>query len=167
MNGMSGIGGDLLGTLAVGVGAAALIYAVMHALRRGGRALPKWLLPSGIGLSMIAFATWNEYSWANRVKAQLPERIMVVAEGKISSAIRPWTYILPPTTRMALIDPEAVREVVRNERIVPVILVERWKRSVTVEQGVDCENGRIRPPKGEWQDAGISDPAFAAICVGG
>ena len=107
MSDASGIGRDLLGTLAVGGGAAALLYALMHAARAAGRPLPRWLLPAGIGLSMIAFATWNEYSWAARVKAQLPDRVAILAEGQVSSPLRPWTYLSAPTTRLALLDPQA------------------------------------------------------------
>ncbi|MFD1796198.1 hypothetical protein FQV27_01455 [Paracoccus aurantiacus] len=167
MNSMSGIGWDLLGTLAVGVGAAALLFAALHAARAAGRPLPRWLLPAGIGISMIAFATWNEYSWAGRVRAQLPERVAVVAEGSTTSALRPWTYLSAPTSRLALIDPEAVRDDADGIRVAPVMLVQRWKRSMTVEQGVDCTDRRIRPPDGDWQPAPEGDPTIAAVCKGG
>ncbi|WBU51991.1 hypothetical protein [Paracoccus sp. SCSIO 75233] len=167
MNQLSGVGGDLLGVFAVAIGAAALLYALTHALRAAGRPLPGWVLPAGIGASMLIYATWNEYSWASRVKAQLPERVQVVSEGTGRSGLRPWTFLVAPTSRLALIDPDAVREGQDGAQIVPVILVERWKRSVTVEQGVDCAGGRTRAPNGDWQDAAAGDPAFAAICSGG
>ncbi|MBA4489756.1 hypothetical protein [Paracoccus sp. S1E-3] len=163
----SGIGGDLLGTLAVGGGAAALLYAVMHAVRAAGWGLPRWLLPAGIGLAMIAFATWNEYSWAARVKAQLPDRVAVLAEGQSRSPLRPWTYLAPPTTRLALLDPQALTAGAEGAQIAQVMLVERWKRSVTVEQGVDCGGRRMRAPDTAWYPAPIGDPVFAAVCSGG
>ncbi|WBU62683.1 hypothetical protein [Paracoccus aerodenitrificans] len=164
MNRLSGVAADLLGTFAVAIGAAALLFAITHAMRRAGRPLPTWVLPAGIGAAIIAFASWNEYSWASRIKAQLPERVDIIAEGTSRSALRPWTLLIAPTSRMALIDPDAVRQGDDGSNIVPVILVERWKRSVTVEQGVDCANGRTRQPEGEWRQASEGDPAFAAIC---
>ena len=167
MGDASGIGGDLLGTLAVGGGAAALLYALMHAARAAGRALPRWLLPAGIGLSMIAFATWNEYSWAARVKAQLPDRVAILAEGQVSSPLRPWTYLSAPTTRLALLDPQALKTDAQGGQIAQVTLVERWKRSVTVEQGVDCAGRRMRAPETAWYPAPAGDPVFAAVCSGG
>lgn len=167
MNELSGLSMDLLGTFGVAIGAAALLFAIGHALRRAGRPWPKWVMPLGIALSMIAFATWNEYSWASRVKAQLPERVMVVAEGQTRSAMRPWTYLAAPVTRLALIDPNAVREDDQGRKIVPVMLLQRWKRSVTVEQGIDCANDMTRPPEQDWGEAVTGDPAFAAICAGG
>ncbi|NHF72198.1 hypothetical protein [Paracoccus xiamenensis] len=167
MTGASGIGWDLIGTLAVGGGAAAVLYALMHAMRAAGHSLPRWLLPAGIGLAMIGFATWNEYSWAARVKAQLPERVAVVAEGSARSPLRPWTYLAAPTARLALIDRGALKDDGQGTRIAPVTLVERWKRSVTVEQGVDCAGGRLRDPQGNWHPAPADDPVFAAICAGG
>lgn len=166
MNEFSGLGADLLGTLAVAVGAAALIYAMGHAARRAGRPFARWVLPAGIGLSVIAYATWNEYSWADRVKNQLPDRIKVIAEGEMQSPLRPWTYLAAPVARLALIDPDAVltAEDEAGAQIVPVMLVQRWTRSVTVEQGVNCTTGQTRPPGEGWRDAASGDPAFAAIC---
>ncbi|SDE25779.1 hypothetical protein SAMN05421538_10579 [Paracoccus isoporae] len=164
MNQISGVGADLLGVFAVAIGAAALLYALSHALRAARRPLPTWVLPAGIGASMLIYATWNEYSWASRIKAQLPERVQVVAEGTGRSGLRPWTFVVAPTSRLALIDPQAVRDDGQGAQIVPVILVERWKRSVTVEQGVDCAAGRTRAPDADWQPAAPGDPAFAAIC---
>lgn len=169
MNELSGLGSDLLGTFAVALGAAALLYALGHAARRAGHPLPRWVLPAGIGLSMIGYATWNEYSWAGRVKDQLPDRLQVIAEGRMQSPLRPWTYLAAPVARLALIDPEAVRaaDPGGEAQIVPVILVQRWQRSVTVEQGINCATGETRPPGEDWRDAASTDPAFAAICAGG
>lgn len=167
MTGMSGIGWDLLGTLAVGAGVAALLYALMHAARKAGRPVARWLLPAGIGLSMILFASWNEYSWASRVKAQLPDRVTVLAEGEARSALRPWTYLFAPTARLALIDMGALREDGEGHQIAPITLVQRWQRSVTVEQGVDCATGRVRLPEGDWQATTADDPVLMAVCQGG
>ncbi|WBU59124.1 hypothetical protein [Paracoccus albus] len=169
MNELSGLGADLLGTFAVAIGAAALLYALGHAMRSAGRPLPRWVLPVGIGLSMIGYATWNEYSWAGRVKDQLPERVQVIAEGSVQSPLRPWTYIVAPTARLALIDPNAVREAEGDAgaQVVPVMLLERWKRSVTVEQGINCATGETRPPGEEWRQAVAGDPAFGAVCTSG
>ena len=168
MTQFSGLGMDLLGVFAVGIGAAALLFALTHAARKAGRPLPGWLLPAGIGVAILTYATWNEYSWAGRVKAQLPERVQVVAEGTGRSGLRPWTYVVAPVSRLALIDPDGVRlGEEEGTQVVPVILVERWKRSVTVEQGIDCAEGLSRPPDGEWQVAAPGDPAFAAICAEG
>ncbi len=169
MNEFSGLGADLLGTFAVAIGAAALIYALGHAARQVGRPLPRWVLPAGIGLAMIGYATWNEYSWASRVKDQLPEGIEVVAEGQARSPLRPWTYLAAPVARLAVIDPQAVKPERDGgaAQIVPVMLVERWKKSLTVEQGVNCETGETRPPDGVWQKAGPDDPAFRTVCAAG
>ena len=162
---MNGIGSDMLATLAVGGGVAAVLFAAMHTIRKLGYAPPRWLLPASIGIAMIAFASWNEYSWADRIKSQLPTRASVIAEGQDRSALRPWTFIVAPTTRLAVIDRATLRDDGRGGQVAGVILVERWKRSVTVEQGIDCKTGKVRPPNAGWQDAG-SDPAYALLCGG-
>ncbi|WP_313136144.1 hypothetical protein [Paracoccus jeotgali] len=164
MTGFSGIGSDMIGTLIVGAGAAALMYALLHLTRKLGYPLPKWALPAGIGLAMIGYATWNEYSWASRVKAQLPDRAQVIAEGQARSALRPWTYLHAPVARIAVIDRAATRSDGQGHRIARVLLVERWRNTVAVEQGVDCEAGRLRPPEGEWQRVAADDPVLTTIC---
>ncbi|MDO5604074.1 MAG: hypothetical protein Q4G25_02825 [Paracoccus sp. (in: a-proteobacteria)] len=168
MSQLSGIGGDLFGTFAVAIGAAAVLYALMHAMRSMGRPLPRWVLPAGIAAAIIGFTTWNEYSWAERVRGQLPERVVILAEGKGRSALRPWTYLVAPVSRLAVIDPQAIRPGPEGEQVVAVVLVERWRRSVTIEQGVDCTAGRIRAPDGgAWQVAPPGDTILAAVCKGG
>ncbi|MFV0410193.1 MAG: hypothetical protein ACK5LJ_11010 [Paracoccus sp. (in: a-proteobacteria)] len=166
MNEVSGLGYDLLGTFAVAIGAAALIYALGHALRRAGRPLPGWALPAGIGVAILAYATWNEYSWASRVETQLPEGYEVIARGETSSALRPWTYFAPPVSRLAVINPAALRGDGEGAQVLPVLLLERWKRSITVEQGIDCAGGKVRPPESGWVHADASDPSFNAVCGG-
>ena len=70
---MTGVGVEVLGVIAVGVGTAAFLFAMLHALRKAGLALPRWLLPAGIGLAMIGYSVWNDYAWYDRAVARLPD----------------------------------------------------------------------------------------------
>ena len=38
---------------------------------------PRWIMPAGIGLAMLGFTVWNEYSWYSRVTDQLPASVEV------------------------------------------------------------------------------------------
>ncbi|MDO5657387.1 MAG: hypothetical protein Q4G36_03570 [Paracoccus sp. (in: a-proteobacteria)] len=164
---MSGVGWDIIGTLIVAVGTAATLYAAFHALRKAGRPVPKWVMPAAIGVAMIAYATWNEYSWFNRVTAQLPDRVVVLAEGETRVAFRPWSYLAPMTLRFTALDRAAIREAGGGVRVAPVMLVERWRDTVTVEHGVDCARGAVQAPGEPWVGLPADDPLLRTVCQEG
>ena len=101
---MSGMAWDIIGMIAVGIGVAAVLYAASHALRKLGIALPRWIMPAGIGLGMLVFTIWNEYSWYSRVTGQLPDTIAVLETGSGGKAWRPWSFVVPVVNRFAVID---------------------------------------------------------------
>ncbi len=101
---MSGMAWDIIGMMAVGVGIAAALYAASHALRKAGVFLPRWIMPAAIGLGMLSFTIWNEYSWYGRVMGQLPASVEVLETGSGGKAWRPWAFVLPIVNRFAAID---------------------------------------------------------------
>lgn len=166
---MSGIGWDILGLVAVGIGAAALVYAVMHVARKLGRPLPRVVLPASIGAAMLVFAAWNEYSWSDRVIAQLPPRVVVLEEISVREAWRPWTLAFPVVTRFVALDRGAMRQGEGGLRSGRILFVERWHPTQTLTLEVDCGDGRQRmlgPRGGEtnWLPPDPSHPAVRAIC---
>ncbi len=163
---MTSVGVELLGVIAVGVGAAAVLYAAMHALRKAGVTLPIWLLPAGIGLAMITYSVWNDYTWYGRALARLPQGTQVLMVGEDSQPWAPWTYVAPLKIRFAALDPATI-ETDGSLRRAQIMLVERRGQTLVVPQEFDCEGGRIKPAHGDWVAAGADDPAFAAVCEGG
>lgn len=162
---MSGIGVELLGVIAVGIGMAALLYAGQHAARKAGLRTPPWLLPAGIGLSMVTYSVWNDYSWYSRTAERLPEGSEILMVGRASQVWAPWTYLFPVEVRFAALDPTQIDAGSEpGLRHAPIILVERRGQTLIVPQDFDCEAGRIRPARGEWAPAPGDDPAFAAVC---
>ncbi|TRW97767.1 hypothetical protein FNJ84_09800 [Paracoccus sp. M683] len=166
---MSGIGIELLGVIAVGIGAAALLYAAMHAARKAGLVLPRWLLPAGIGLAMVTYSIWNDYAWYGRATDRLPEGAQILLTGTESQPWAPWTYLFPITTRFAALDPASIREGEGEGDMAQaqITLVERRGPMLVVGQEFDCSNRRIRPGRGDWQAAAPDDPAYAFVCEGG
>lgn len=160
---MTGMSMDLLGAIAAGLGVGALIYAVMHASRKAGLQVPKWVLPAGIGLTMIVYSVWNDYSWLGRATAQLPEDAELILVGRDSFLWAPWTYIAPVAIRFAAVDPAKIEA--RGEGIVgaEIMLVERRRPTVIVRQRFDCVKGMISVAGADWQKAG-DDPALASVC---
>lgn len=171
---MHGMGWDVFGTMAVGLGAAAVIYAASHAARAMGRPLPRWLLPVGIGLSALCFTIWNEYTWFPRVTAQLPPGVHVLETGTGGKAWRPWAFVVPMVTRFTVLDARDVQTVQVDdvaERRAPVLLIERWQPTQIVQMGFDCIGGRQRgiTAAGEatpWHPAPQGDRAQVLICGG-
>lgn len=158
---------DLLAAVAVGLGVGALIFAASHALGKVGRKPPRWVLPAAIGLAMIAYSIWADYSWAERMRNGLPNGAAVVAEGESRRFWQPWTYLAAPVTRLAIVDPARAEAQPDGSQRAPLVLLDRLARPMVVQQDFDCAGGRIRPPRSEWVDAGSDDRAFAAICKQG
>ncbi len=163
---MTGVGVELLGVIAVGVGMAAVLYAAMHALRKAGVVLPLWLLPAGVGLAMIGYSVWNDYAWLARAQGRLPEDTRMLLIGRDSQPWAPWTYLAPVAVRFAALDPATISDEVSGIRQARIMLVERRGQTLVVPQQFDCAEGRIRPAHGEWTPAGADDPAFALVCDG-
>lgn len=155
---------DLVGAIAAGLGVGALIFAMTHASRKAGIEVPKWVLPAGIGLTMICYSIWNDYSWLGRAKEKLPENAELVLVGRDSFLWAPWTYIAPVAIRFAAVDPATVEKSSENIRAAEIMLVERRRPTVIVRQRFDCVAGRISVGGTDWQNA-RDDPAFAAVCA--
>ncbi|WP_411958059.1 hypothetical protein [Paracoccus homiensis] len=163
---MTGVGVELLGVIAVGIGAAAVLFAGLHALRKAGLDLPRWLLPAGIGLSMIGYSVWNDYTWYGRALDRLPAGAEVLMVGEDSQPWAPWTYLAPLTVRFAALDPATVQQNGQT-RSAQIMLIERRGQTLVVPQEFDCQAGRIKPSHGDWVAATSDDPAFAAVCKEG
>ncbi|MCF3974567.1 hypothetical protein [Paracoccus salsus] len=163
---MMGVGVELLGVIAVGIGAASVLYAGMHALRKAGLDLPLWLLPAGIGLAMISYSIWNDYAWFGRAQDRLPQDAQLLLIGRDSQPWAPWTYLSPVAVRFAALDPATISNGAEGIRTARIMLVERRGQTLVVPQEFDCDAGLVRPARGEWTAAEPDDPAFAAVCEG-
>lgn len=161
---MSGIGVEILGVVAVGIGMAAALYALRHAALRAGWKLPPWLLPAGIGAAMVMYSVWNDYAWYDRAVARLPAGTEVLMVGTARQAWAPWTFLAPVEVRFAALDLSAVTEAAEGRRQAQIMLVERRGQTLLVPQEFDCAGGMIRPARGDWAPAPAGDPAFAAVC---
>lgn len=163
---MIGARTDVLGVVAVAIGAAAVIYALMHLARKAGLSPAGWLLPAGIGAAMIVYSVWNDYAWYGRALSRLPAGSIVLVEGRKSQPWAPWTYLAPPVIRFAALDPATVTQGTDGNRNARITLVERRGDTLVIPQDFDCAARRIRPARGDWAAAPSDDPAFAAVCAG-
>lgn len=168
---------DLLGTLIVGVAAGGLIWLVFRTRRRRA---PRFLIPLVTGGSMLAYAIWNEYSWASRAVDALPPGFEVIERIPQRAIWQPWTYAVPRTGRLIVLDRAQLR---RNERypghvLVDLVLLERLLPARRVLIMLDCVNARQvdvtdaalltfeggLPPETAWSAVRQDGRLFQAAC---
>jgi hypothetical protein len=130
---------------------AALVAAVAMAgiglgLRRmsGGR-LPRWFVPVAAGAGLLGFTLWNEYSWFGRVSAALPPQMQVVWQDRAGQPLRPWTYILPLTTRFVALDraATATNPAQPDVRMATLHSFARWQPVQTALVAVNCPRNEV------------------------
>ena len=134
-------------------------------------------MPAAIGIAMIGFSIWNEYSWYPRARASLPATVVVASAPGDRMFYRPWTYVFPIVTRFVAVDrsPAGAGDVFATSAYV----VRRWAPSQQVPVAFDCARmvsadlvGAARlDSKGtltgaEWSAPDAEDPLVRAACKG-
>lgn len=163
---------DLIATISAG-GAVAGLVLMLRWLSRGR--LPRWLVPAGIGLGMLGFGVWNEYSWYPRTVGAMSDRLAILSAPVESSALRPWTYLAPVTHRFLALDRGTVLQAEDDAglRRAEILEVARWQPVRRLGMVFDCTNARqaLLPaadatPEGApaWLPVSPEDPAQAAVC---
>jgi len=170
---------DLLSMAAVGIFAACLIFILRRTLIRGGRNMPRWIMPAAIGAGMIGYSIWNEYSWFDRLTSALPPTVEIVGKGERSAFWAPWTYLRPVTVRFIALDTRARVQSTQRPGLVltELLLVERWRPTRSVPMAFDCHHGmRADLAKGaridadgtlegaRWEAIDADSPILRAAC---
>lgn len=163
---------ELIATFAAGAAAAGLALIAGHL--SGGR-LPKWITPVMAGVAMLGYAIWSEYSWAGRTAGGLPEGVEVLVNVEETRFWKPWTYVVPQTTRLMALDRASVQ---RNPQAPGILLADlyffaRWTPPSKRPQLVDCAQGTradvnaaalADPSEATWRSMAEDDPLKEALC---
>lgn len=139
----------------------------------------KWAMPVGAGAGLIGTTVWLEYDWFNRVSDALPDGVAVVWQGEERQALRPWSFVVPLTTRFVAIDTRSLAPHPANAdlRLAHIYSFARWKpvedgymifdcaarRQVNVVEGVQITDQGVLAGA-DWQQAGQDDTLFSAAC---
>lgn len=167
---------ELVGTVMAGIAAALFIWAVRH-WKPG---LPAWVLPVGAGSAMLAAAVSTEYGWYGRISRQLPETFVVAQRIDEESPLRPWTYVMPFTSRFVAVDTGSLRTnpQVPDQRMIDLYFFGRWaplqrvtvlwdcagNRTATLGEGTEFgEDGQVAGA--DWQPIAADDPILRAACA--
>ncbi|WP_306153146.1 hypothetical protein [Roseovarius sp. MMSF_3281] len=165
---------ELIASFVAGFAAAGVVLVINMVT---GNRLPKWVMPVAAGVTMIGFAIWSEYSWAGRTKAALPEGVEVIDTVEVSRFWKPWTYVVPQTTRIMAADVAAIREndSVQGARLVDLYLFERWQAPGKVMELVRCDDparalateAALADPEeaAKWLPVTRADPIYGAVCT--
>ncbi|MEI4234288.1 hypothetical protein [Roseovarius sp. D22-M7] len=163
---------ELIATVAAGMAAAGLALILGHL--SGGR-LPRWFIPVAAGAAMLGYAIWSEYSWAGRTVEGLPEGVEVLTTVEETRFWKPWTYVVPQTTRIMALDRAGVQTNPDASGILlaDLYLFARWTPPAKRPQLVDCEAGAradvsraalADPDAATWRSVGADDPLMEALC---
>lgn len=168
---------ELVAVIFGGVAAAGVVLM----LRKLAPALPRWTVPAGAGLTMIAISVSLEYSWFERTSASLPEGVEVALTHDNRALWRPWTYLTPYVDSFIAIDSAGMRrnEAIEGQRMARLYVFGRWAQPQRVWVVFDCKTGR-RADLGEgvalgedgavpdalWVASAADDPVARRACAG-
>lgn len=173
------MGFELIAAIIAGFTLGGMVWIVR---RWTGERLPKWIVPLAGGVGLIGFTVWSEYDWFSRVSAALPPGIVVVSAPKVSMPLRPWTYVVPLTTRFTAIDHRVTASHPDNPalRVAREIAYTRWGGTADRMIMVDCAGNRqalmgpgMVPDANaemtgvDWIAVGAEDGFQQAACQGG
>jgi hypothetical protein len=141
---------------------AALAIGVLLVLfRLAGRAIPGFLIPATIGVSILGGVIYLRYSWADTMIERLPEGVEVIQTFRDSSAYEPWTYLWPRATHFIAVDLPtiAAHPGLPGVYLVEMLLIAEGNPTMTVPQALDCERGRRSslPPDTELNPETLPD----------
>lgn len=168
---------ELVGTVMAGIATALLVFALRH---WRPDIVPKWLMPVGAGLAMLLAAISSEYGWYGRISAQLPDGLVVAETMDEKSPLRPWTYLVPYTSRFVAVDRGLAKTHpdVPGQRIVDLYFFGRWAPLQRLTVLWDCAGARTaalgegaefmadgQVANVEWQPIPADDPVFLTACA--
>lgn len=170
---------ELIATIAGGLAGAGMMLLITRI--SAGR-LPRWMVPIAAGIAMLAVTISNEYGWYGRTIAALPDGIEVVQTIEVSGGWRPWTWVVPFTTRFAAIDRASIRrnDAVPGQVIVDMLFYGRWSPVSKLPLLVDCDDARRAAltddvqfgdtgtvTNADWVGIAADDPVLIATCQEG
>ena len=132
---------ELIAIIAAGFGLAGIVLSINLLARRR---LPTWIIPASAGAGMLLMAIWLEYSWLDRTAGSFPEGVEVASSNQVRSWYRPWTHVVPLSTRLVAIDTRFNRrhDDAPGHVLSQVLLAGRWEPTRQFSAVFDCQGHR-------------------------
>ena len=168
---------QFISAIALAILAILFCWATFRTLKKP---MPRHLYPIVAAVSVISYGIYSEYTWAGRTIEQLPDSFEVVHQLAGTSMFSPWSFVIPRTDRMSLIDKASVR---RNEMLpdyvmTELLLMQRFAPVVRVPQLIDCKGKRRTdvtnnatfgsnglPDNAQWEDLEEGHPILRVLCT--
>lgn len=165
--------------IAVAIAGLAMAGILLALGRVAGATLPRWTVPAGAGLAMLAMTIASEYGWYPRNRAVLPDGFEVIQTVEKRSFYQPWTYAAPYVHRFAALDRASVQThpALPGQHLARLYFHGRWSPVRAMTVAVDCPGrrraaleegagfdaeGRIEGAR--WIAAAAEDPVLDALC---
>jgi hypothetical protein len=170
---------ELIAAFVAAVAGAGVALMLRHLSR--GR-LPRWLIPAGAAAGLMGMTIYNEYGWFPRLRAGLPEGVVVAQTLDGRALWRPWAYVWPMTEGALLVD---TRRTMRHPADPALVVTQVWRfaRWQPAREGMvafDCDDARrvditegVRFTEtgglegGRWVELAADDPVLRVACDGG
>lgn len=159
----------LIAAVFAALAAAGIGLALRHL---SGRRLPRWIVPVFAGLGMLSYQIHVEYSWFEHKKAQLPASAVVIDSAAPGNFWRPWTYLIPMTSKFSVVEPEGVH---RQDAVAEFLLYhfERHHTDVVTTQPylLNCASRELVPvdtdtrePMGRLRTLRATSTLLTTVC---
>lgn len=127
--------------IAVTVVVILFTWALFHTLKKP---MPRFLIPMLVGVTIIGYGIYSEYTWESRTLAQMPASFQVVHRASSTSVFSPWSYIVPRTDRLSVVDVDAIRSNpdFPDYSMFDLLLLQRFNPVIRVRQLLDCNGSR-------------------------
>ncbi len=131
---------QLITVIILAIALLLMAWAVFRTLKRP---MPRVLMPLIIASTAIGYGIYNEYTWESRTLDKMPDTIVVAESHEGTSMFSPWSYLIPRTDRMMLVDKASIRRHPDHTDFVMVdlLLMQRFSPVAKVRQLVDCRSG--------------------------
>lgn len=134
---------ELIAALSAGF---ALFGVTMMVNAISGRWMARWAGPVAFGLGMLGYTIWAEYTWADRTTgADSPYAVAERTQERIW--YRPWTWVVPQTTRILVLDQRFTRihEAQPDLVMTRVVRLARYVPDSGFLAVFDCAGNRVAP----------------------
>ena len=142
-----------------------------------GQRLPKWIIPVFVGLGMLGYQIYYEYSWYDHLQARQPEGTVVISSEREEVFWRPWTYYYPMTVAFTVVDTNnLIEHEGEDATLVEFILYRFEKKHIDLVTHrahlLNCDTAEVLPMT-ETRQADItqlrtldtSDTLYKAVCL--
>lgn len=128
-----------------------MILMFWAAFRTFKKPMPRTLIPLVIGATAISYGIYSEYTWESRTLEKMPDSIEVVHRFSGTSAFSPWSYVIPRTDRVSLVDTAMIR---RNPDLpdyamLDLLFLQRFSPVARARQMLDCRGAKRADLVGE------------------